>query len=892
MSDPTTTYDHFEVARRPDGSLWVLGQGAMGVTYRAFDSRLQCHVALKVIRSSQFADPVVRERFLREARSAAAVHHPNVAGVFYLGQAGEEIFYTMELVEGVSVEDELKQIGKMEPPAALDIAVQICRALHALHRAGLVHRDIKPANIMLLNAGDGHIVAKLVDFGLAKSIVGVAGGATLSQGSGFMGTPYYASPEQINELPVDTRSDIYSLGATLFAMLAGRPPFSGTLAVVLDRSIREPAPLEHVPEPLRGLLGKMLAKRPEERFQTPQELRTALETALHGPVASSGMGILPMRNTENTGRMPVPPFPAHATGSSVPPASSAAASGSLSQTPAPASGHPAFSLLELLKKRRSLPPAEAMVVLGAMAAALDREGAPTAFPDLTAIILSGPDLSISNAGASSDLRVIFQPEAAPAPGATMHPAASDSGPMRAPGILARIAYELLGGYHQGKDGWTPVPALSAPGNAVLRRGMEDPTGFRTAAEFMAALNPPRRGRAAGTSRMPGTRAARDVLAGGPPPEVSKARTPGRRAPVLIAAAALACAVAVVAGYYIFRTPPSPVTASVAAPEPTPAVSEPTPEPTATPEDPAAPFLRAAAECRRTGDDAGVLANYSKALDVNPTLEEPPKQMEMIAAKLRSNAVRITHAQFSRLRGPLELTAGHNVVSAQMLLGEHLRSTEPGVALKWFTAAANNGQTEAMTQAGLMMANGLGCERDFAKAAAFFQMGAAAGDSDAMVAKADCYYYGKGVPANPMLAVELLQSATVLNHPQGMNLLGDILKKGVPGQLPPNPNEAFRLFSAAQKLGNPDAQANLGVMYVNGLGVEKDPRRAMELWKDGSERLRSPACMLCYAVALEGGLLGERRPDQARDWYYHAAKLGNAKALDWCHRNNVPVVDAN
>jgi serine/threonine protein kinase/TPR repeat protein len=874
MSEPTTTYDHFEVARRPDGSLWVLGQGAMGVTYRAFDSRLQCHVALKVIRSSQFADEVARERFLREARSAAAVHHPNVAGVFYLGQAGDEVFYTMELVEGVSVEDELKRVEKMDEPAALDIAVQICRALHALHRAGLVHRDIKPANIMLLNAGDGHIVAKLVDFGLAKSVAGAAGGATLSQGSGFMGTPYYASPEQINELPVDTRSDIYSLGATLFAMLAGRPPFSGTLAVVLDRSIREPAPLEHVPEHLRGLLGKMLAKRPEERFQSPQELRAALEDALRA-VPSSGRAAASPAVPAIPPAPPADPPPAQPPPAQPPPAQP------------PASGHPAFSLLELLKKRRSLPPSEAMPILGALAAALDRPGAPTSFPDLSTILLSGPDLSISNAGACSDLRVVFRAGADAAPGATIHSAAS-ADPMRAPEILARIAYELLGGYHQGKDGWTPVPVLSGAGNAALRRGMQDPGAFRTAGEFLAALNPPTRKR--GFARTFRTKAPSDIQATLPHPEATRPKRSFRTAAALAAVLAVAAA----AGYFVFRTPPkpAPTTSQAAAPEPTPSVPEPTPEPTATPEDPSAPFLRAAAKAVEAADDAGALANYAKALDVSPAFEEPRRQMEMIAAKLRSNVVRITHAQFSKLRGPLEQAAAHNVVSAQMLLGERLRSTEPDAALKWFTAAANNGQTEAMTQTGLMMANGLGCQRDFAKAFAFFQMGASAGDSDAMVAKADCYYYGKGVPADPMLAVELLQSAAVLNHPQGMNLLGDILTKGIPGRLPPNPAEAFRLFSSAQKLGNPDAQANLGVLYVKGLGVEKDPRRAMDLWKDGAERLRSPACMLLYAVALEGGLLGERNPGAARDWYYQDAKLGNARALDWCRSNGVPVVDGN
>jgi TPR repeat protein len=263
-------------------------------------------------------------------------------------------------------------------------------------------------------------------------------------------------------------------------------------------------------------------------------------------------------------------------------------------------------------------------------------------------------------------------------------------------------------------------------------------------------------------------------------------------------------------------------------------------------------------------------------------------MEMISAGLRSNAVRLTHQKFSSLRKPLEAAARHNVVSAQILLGEWLRTSEPQEALKWFAAAAANGQTEAMTQAGLMMTNGLGREApDFPAAVGWFQQGAAAGDSDAMVSLADCYLLGKGVARNEMKAVEILQAASALNHPQGMNKLGDLLKKGIPGYFPPNYEEALRLFSSSQKLGNGDAQANLGVMYVNGLGVPKDMKKAFALWKEGAEKLGSPACMFFYAVALEGGLLGERQPTEARDWYSRAAKAGNRTAVDWCQKNGVP-----
>ena len=887
MTQQTTiSYDHFEVVLRPDGSPWVLGKGAMGVTYKAFDNRLQCHVALKVIQSSLFANNVAKERFLREARSAAAVNHPNVASVFYLGQAGEDVFYAMELVEGVSLEEELRTKGVMDAAFALTLAIQICRALHALNRAGLVHRDIKPANIMLLNDGDGQVTAKLVDFGLAKSVGGGLNEATLSMG-GFLGTPYYASPEQINEQDVDTRSDIYSLGATLFVMLSGQPPFSGTLAVVLDKSLHQPPPLDLVQEALRDLLGKMLAKRPEDRFQNPQELRSSLEAALQRVSLSSQTPDDKAASVQPAATVPAVVPAAAAPGAKLPTSEVDENSGTR------------FSLLELLKKRRALPLAEALVVLEAVAGALDRipsSGNQITSRSLAHIIVRGTNLSAANVADCTDMDVLFQVEDSVVPDATINPETSENPIMSHSQLLANLAYELLGGYHQSKERWTPVPALSAAGNTVLRQGMEGPKGFATASDFVAALKPQQPRRQAG--RQPRTVRKASLQTSSTtnvPPEQSTNR--GALLPFMV----VACVFVAVAGAAVlFFSTSKSKTAGVpsSSEQPVVAQSEPAPESTPTPEakkpaeDPAAPFLRAAEEARASDDTAGMLENFSKALDASPQLEEPSRQMEMVSAKLRSNAVKLTRQKFEVLRKPLEGAAAHNVVSAQVLLGEKLRTTDPREALKWFTAAAANGQTEAMTQAGLMMANGLGREKpDFAAAVGWFQQGAAAGDSDSMVSLADCYLYGKGVARNELKAVEILRTAAALNHPHAMNTLGDLLKKGLPGLFPPDGAQAARLFASAMAMGNWEAQANLGVMYANGQGVPKDFQNAFDLWKEGAEKRSNPTCMYFYAVALEGGLVGEKRPDEARDWYARAAKAGNAQAAEWCRRNNVSFAGA-
>ncbi len=208
MSEPLR-FQHYEVARKPDGSPLELGRGAMGITYRAFDTNLRADVALKVISGAYLNSDVARERFLREARAAAAIRHPNVATVFHLGEAEDSYFYAMEFVDGETVEKFMRREGALATVEALEIASQVARALQAAQKQGLVHRDIKPSNIMLTRDEDDDIHVKVIDFGLAKAASSSSGdGAdapTLTMG-GFLGTPHFASPEQLDERELDVRS--------------------------------------------------------------------------------------------------------------------------------------------------------------------------------------------------------------------------------------------------------------------------------------------------------------------------------------------------------------------------------------------------------------------------------------------------------------------------------------------------------------------------------------------------------------------------------------------------------------------------------------------------------------------------------------------------------------
>src|SRR6202789_1348666 len=183
-------FEHYQLLKNEDGSYAELGRGAMGITYKAFDTNLQCDVALKVINASYLADPTAGERFLREARVAARLRHRNVASVFHLGKHGESYFYAMEFIDGETVFSKVKREGPLDCVFALDIAQQVACALIAAEEQQLVHREIKPSNLMLVRESDGEILGKVIDFGLVKSAVAESSAAGHLSVGGFVGTPY------------------------------------------------------------------------------------------------------------------------------------------------------------------------------------------------------------------------------------------------------------------------------------------------------------------------------------------------------------------------------------------------------------------------------------------------------------------------------------------------------------------------------------------------------------------------------------------------------------------------------------------------------------------------------------------------------------------------------
>ncbi len=265
---------HFRIERR-------LGAGGMGEVYLATDLALDRPVAIKVLPDELARDPKRRDRLVREARAQARVTHPNVAHMYFIGEDAGRLYFAMEYVAGHTIAERIA-----EGPMSVDDALSVIRAaalgLAEAQRSGFTHRDVKPSNLMI----DPHGMVKVLDFGLAAGEAGVIGDGPVAQTS-LAGTPLYMAPEQARGEAVDLRADIYALGATLYHLISGKPPFQAdsidSLITMHATSARPPVPRRGIPLTQIGaidaLIARMMAPDPKDRFASYQELLRAIEIA-------------------------------------------------------------------------------------------------------------------------------------------------------------------------------------------------------------------------------------------------------------------------------------------------------------------------------------------------------------------------------------------------------------------------------------------------------------------------------------------------------------------------------------------------------------------------------------------------------------------------------------
>jgi serine/threonine protein kinase len=258
-----------------------LGQGGMGAVYRGSQHSVGREVAIKLVTPQLVSDSDVIKRFLREAKLASRLSHPNAVAVLDFGQTDDGLFYlVMELVTGRTLDQVVKQEKKLKPERVVRIGMQVCDALEGAHALQIVHRDLKPANIMLLT--QGRDLVKVLDFGLAKSLAPDQTSTTMTNAGALLGTPAFMPPELALGQSCDGRADLYSLGCILFLLGSGRLPFVSESAheLIAMHGMQPAPPMAGVPSQLAEVIDRMLEKDPKNRYQSAAENREALEAAL------------------------------------------------------------------------------------------------------------------------------------------------------------------------------------------------------------------------------------------------------------------------------------------------------------------------------------------------------------------------------------------------------------------------------------------------------------------------------------------------------------------------------------------------------------------------------------------------------------------------------------
>ncbi len=856
-------YHHFVVLRREDGSYWELGRGAMGVTYKAIDSRLRRTVALKVVSPERLATGSAREKFLLEAQATAALQHPNIASIYYFGEQEGSCFYAMEFVDGLTLEDMVHTRGPLRPEDALSMASQAAAALGFAHETGMVHRDVKPTNIMVVARPDGTLSARMIDFGLAAAV-------GCDRGENFEGTPLYASPEQLDHGAPDARSDVYSLGATLYFALAGRPPYEGTYAQIASRQLMQPFPAEniaHAPAEVVSLVARLMDRDPANRPQNGADARSLLDALLRNFLMSGQQTAMEWMAARFTSisrvgaieggslhrvaaggeERAIMAFDTSARGlavsdqvAAVAPVIKSLASPAVRRVSEVAKVKDGLivatewmsgtRLLSILRVRRVLAASEAALILVPLAAALDEAaaaGLPLPQLGLREILLQPeqkpethldewpslrPLIDLLPIGEAKEVDVNTTIVSSAALAQVSSCAAGDRSPAA---VIASLAYEILGGMSSpGLGPYVPLAELSQDANAALREIFQNPQDTTTAAELVARILPAPQPAAHGAPaaaappqaarRMPARRTKAEQ-----PQAPAPAAAPAPKSKMLIYAGAGLAALLLVGGLIALLSG-----RSEGEKKPSPATAAATPSATATP----------AAVAKSTA---------------RPTTTEPSRKEEPAAAAgPLENAKALENKQdFVGALGIYGDMLERNPQDADVR--KHAENVIARLEEKASSLASNRaftGTLRRLADAGLgracMVLAGLVKQSDPKESLRLYKIAADQGDRRAAVQVGNMIAGGKGVPrADYVEAATWFKKAADQGEPAGMLLYAECLYSGQ--GVDPNPTEAARLYSSAMALGEVRAKSKLADLYRRGEGVPKDHAMAYRLFQEAA-----------------------------------------------------------
>ena len=850
----TETFQHYEVLKNPDGTFCELGRGAMGVTYKAFDTSLRSLVALKVVNAAFLDSDVARQRFQREARAAAGLRHPNVAGVFHLGEEGGNYFYAMEFIDGETIEAFVRRRGPLPPALALGFTLQVARALRAAAKVGLVHRDIKPANLMLSREDeddtDEELHVKVIDFGLAKVLRadGTDGSASIT-GSAIVGTPHYISPEQLEEKGLDTRSDIYSLGVTLWYMLTGKPPYSGSLMQVMSKHLTDPPPFEKIasqPAAVRELLRHMLEKDPARRPQTPSALRREIEDALRT------LGAPVSRGASSAGQ---PDDPAHAS----------SGDGTDSLLPAVAlPAHPPSRGITIETPHRAGTAAPAAADTTPMhvvirdlprrdpTAATAHRAPPPRARSANGMLIAGAALLLVASGSFAAWKRMSVPR--PAGAASLRPPTDTVRPAATPAATPAVAARPEGTPDHAKQP-TTAPAAT-PAVAATPENTPD-QAKSPLKQALAAAKALEIAGAADDALLAYTRALDDF------PDSPAARKGVRTAIVTLRAT---------------QDLPQDIRQPLTAAE-------------------QARFAKVRAAVERAADggfDPAILY-----LGDHLILTEPAAAADWYHKGVENGQPEAMHQLGNMYRRGLSTgvedpnyahwyqeASDKGFPRAKIYLAECYNQGKGGVrqdhdmAFRLLTEAyqAEPRNPVVLEKLSLAYRMGHGTPVNGPRAFALMSQAAEAGNASAFDNLGTYYMNGTGTPKDPVKAVACYRRGAELKNPPSMCNYALCLQKGLgtAANLP----QALSLMRQAVDAGYAPAVGYLGTYYLEGIGLDKpDPGKAAALYRDGAAR-QDPLCQFRYAGCLETGQGVPADKELAARFYLAAAAEGYGPAQEW------------